>query len=341
VIVLTYNGKDNLKICLDSLRKQTYRNRSLYYYDQASHDGSHEYVKNNYPEVTCVRFPKNVGYAKGNNEGLKRAFNDGAEVCLVLNDDTESEPDMIEELIASFTRAQKKNRKVGLVQPTILLFDKRTQINTIGNAIHYLGFGFCKDFLKRHPLTKEDQEITSASGAAMLITKEYFESVGRYDEDFFMYNEDQNLSWRGLLKGYTHFVSARSILYHKYDFHRSPLKIYHSEKNRIMILFENYSARTLLFIFPIFFLNEIIAILYAPFGKCFTQKMSSYWYLATHIRQILSKRKKIQSNRTVPDKNVLEKFESELIFEVMKNPLLIYLINPLYHLYYNILLKLS
>jgi GT2 family glycosyltransferase len=337
VIVLTYNGKDNLKDCFTSLKKQTYPDLALYFFDQNSEDGSYEYMREYFPDVTSTQFPVNSGFAKGNNDGMAKAFSEGADLCLLLNDDTEAEPEMVEELYNSYVRAKKSGKRVGLIQPTILLFDQRNKINTVGNAIHYLGFGYCKDFQKDHPVLKADAEIASASGAALLIPKEYYDTIGGLDEDFFMYNEDQNLSWRGMLKGYTHFVSSRAILYHKYNFHRRPLKVYHSEKNRLMILFQNYSAKTLILILPVLLLNEMIAVLYSPFGGYFRKKMESYRYVLTHLGNIRKNRKKIQSQRSIPDKEILAKFEAELSFEVMKNPLLKYLINPVYRVYYRLL----
>lgn len=339
IVVLTYNGKNNLKDCFTSLKKQTYSNIALYFFDQRSEDGSYTYMRQHFPEVKSTQFPENSGFAKGNNDGMAIAFAEGASFCLLLNDDTEAEPDMVENVYNSYVQAKKTGKRVGLVQPTILLFDKRDKINSIGNAIHYLGFGYCKDFLKDRSEIDADREIASTSGAAVLVPKEYFETIGGLDEHFFMYNEDQNYAWRGMLQGYTHFVSARSIVYHKYDFHRRPLKIYHSEKNRIMILLQNYSAKTLFLLFPMLLLNEVIAVAYSPFGGYFVKKIASYWYVLTHISLIRQKRREVQQTRTVLDREIMKKFEPELTFEVMKNPLLKYIVNPIYRSYYHLLLK--
>lgn len=340
IVILTFNGRDNLETCLNSLLKQTYPNLVIYHYDQNSDDGSYEFVKENFPEVLSTKNKVNTGFAGGNNTGIHRAFKDGADFCLLLNDDTEAQPRMVEDLYRTYQNAVKKNTKVGLIQPTILLFDKRKKINSIGNAINYLGFGYCKDFMKTYSLIDEDQEIASASGAGMLISRKYYETVGVLDEDFFMYNEDQNYSWRGLMQGFTHYVSAKSILYHKYDFHRRPFKIYHSEKNRLMILLENYSLKTLLLISPILLLNELFALAYSPFGGYFTKKLSSYWYVMTHMGHIFRKRKTVQSVRTAPDREIIKKFEPDLEFDVMNNTIFKHIVNPLYRGYYRLLMRI-
>ncbi len=339
-VVLTHHGRDNLKECFDTLKAQTYENLSLYFFDQASTDGSFEFVKKNFPSVASTQFKENTGFAKGNNDGIKKALDEGADFCLVINDDIKADSKMVEELLSSYETAHNIHNKVGMIQPTILLYDKPKKINTIGNAIHYLGFGYCKDFLKPYKKFTKDIEAAFVSGAAILISKEYFETVGGFDEDFFMYNEDQNLSWRGLLQGYTHIVSAKSLMWHKYDFHRRAGKIYHSEKNRLMIVMENYSFKTLFFMTPILLLNELIATIYSPFGGYFTKKIASYWYVITHLPSILRKRKHVQSTRSIDDKAILLQFESELDFEMMKNPLLKKVVNPMYDLYYRFLMKI-
>lgn len=339
VIVLTWNGRKHLRRCFDSLQNQTYRNYRLYFYDQASDDGSLEFVRREYPGIVTYQFPTRGGYAEGNNAALKKCFEAGADLCLLINDDTESDTHMIEELVLSYERAGK-SMKVGLVQPTVLLFDRRDSINSEGNAIHYLGFGYCKDFMKAYVARIEDMSIASASGAALLVSKEFYRDVGGFDEDFFMYNEDENYSWRGLLKGYVHMLSARSIVYHKYNFGRHAFKIYHSEKNRLMILLENYSALTLFLLFPMIAFNELIAVAYALISGYILKKLASYQYVLSHAPHILRKRQAIQSTRLVSDKLVMKRFESELLFEEMKNPLLRKIINPIFKAYYWLLLKI-
>lgn len=340
VIVLTYNGKQNLKPCFSSLINQTYPRIRVYHFDQASTDGSHQFVRKHFPSVTATRLNENVGFAQGNNIGMKRAFADGADVCLLINDDTVAKPTMVEELIRTYLSMSELKENIGLVQPVILLHDQPQKINSIGNAIHYLGFGYCNNLGETYHHIEHDMPIASASGAAMLVSKKYHADIGGLDEDFFMYNEDQNYSWRGLLKGYDHVLSSRAILYHKYNFRRNPSKIYHSEKNRLMMLLENYSRTTLAFLFPLLISNEIAAIAYSLFSGYFVRKISSYWYVFAHVRHIARKRKTIQNTRTISDRKILTLFKPTMEFDEMRHPLVISVLNPIYNLYYRILLRI-
>lgn len=339
VIVLTLNGMQNLDVCLSSLLRQTYSNYSIFFHDQASVDGSFDYVKKHFLSVKAFRFDKNIGYAKGNNIAMKNAFAGGADFCLLINDDTESEPDLLAELVSTYTRASRKS-KTGLIQPTILLFEERDKVNTIGNAIHYLGYGYCKDLRKPYVKRSSDRPISSASGAALLVSKKYYEDIGGFDEDFFMYNEDQNYSWKGLLRGYTHFVSTKAVLYHKYSFRRNKNKIFNSEKNRIMIVWENYAVPTLFLLFPVFFFGEVVSLGYSLASGYFVDKIRSYGYLIFHLGDVRKARKIVQKKRIVSDKEVIKQFESELVFEELKHPVLTYIVNPIFKAYYSLLMTL-
>ncbi len=338
VVVLSWNSIHHMEMCMKSLQNQTYQNLKICLYDQASTDGTVEYVKKHFPKVEITVFPENLAYARGNNLAMEKEFNAGADFCILLNDDTESDPDMVTSLIKTY---QNGGSSIGLVQPVVLLYEDRKIINTIGNAIHYLGFGYCKDYKKQYRPLEKDKQILSASGVALLVSKEYYSFVGSFDEDFFMYMEDENYSWRGLLKGKTHILSSQSLVYHKYSFKRNEHKIYHAEKNRIMIVLENYTLKTLVYMIPILIVNEVIAVTYSIFGGYFRRKMSSYAYILTHLKEIFKKRRIVQKTRIVNDKIILRRFESDLLFEEMKNPLLLYIVNPLYRLYYKLLVVIA
>ena len=267
VLVLGYNDLKNLDDCFGSLLKQNYDNYEVWFADNNSKDGSVEYIAKNFPKVKTFQFNENTGYAGGNNKLIKQAFANKADFCLLLNADTKVDKNLLTNLIKSY-KEKSKEQKVGLIQPTVMLYSEPRKINTIGNTIHYLGFGYCGNYLKTK-VPKNDEEIVSVSGTAMLISRDYYENVGLLDEDFFMYNEDQNYSWRGLMLGYKHFLSANGVIWHKYNFSKNKSKMYHSEKNRLMMVFENYEKRTLLKLLPILIFNEILMMVYSLFTGWF------------------------------------------------------------------------
>lgn len=339
-LVLCTNEKHFLEECLHSLSIQTYRNLDIYLLDNNSGDGSADYVRENFPSVHILSFPSNLGYAKANNLGLVEAFGNGSDFSLILNSDIKCDPSMVDSLVSTYNRCRETGIKTGLIQPVILLYDEKDKLNTMGNAIHYMGFGYCKDYKKNYDPLPEDREIISVSGAAMLVSREYYQDIGLINEDFFIYNEDQNYSWRGLLKGYRHFVSARAIMLHKYRFKSYSFKFYHSEKNRLMILLENYERRTLILMFPALFVNECFLLVHSLLNRWFLNKLKSLGYIFSHMDHIRKVRKEIQSTRLVRDQQIVKQFEPDLDFAATNNFATRYLINPLYRLYYKFLLRL-
>jgi GT2 family glycosyltransferase len=144
-----------------------------------------------------------------------------------MNVDTVAHRGMVKELVDSYKRATSAGVKVGLLQPAILLMSDPQKINTIGNRIHFTGFGYCPDYKK--PLSiipKVDVAISSVSGCCMFIPKEYFDRLGGFDERYFMYMEDQEYSVRGTINGYTHLLSVGSRLVHDYTLKLSSKKIW-------------------------------------------------------------------------------------------------------------------
>ncbi len=341
LLVLCTNEKHFLDECLSSLSRQSYKNYRIIILDNNSTDGSKEFIRKCYPDIEIISFKDNLGYAKANNEGLKYSFNKlKADFSLVLNSDIKADVNMVKEMVSSYKLALMNHIKVGLVQPVILLYDKPKKLNTKGNTIHYLGFGYCKDYLRDYKKQQiKDGEIISASGAALLISRDYFRNVGGFDEDFFIYNEDQNLSYRGIMQEYVHLLSSKALLYHKYNFHRRPFKMYHSEKNRLMILLENYEAKTLLVMVPIIFLNEFMILVYSLTNRWLLLKIKSYVYVITHFRSIFNKREIIQRKRLISDCILLEKLDCTLDFEVVNNWLIRDIINPLFKIYHYMLIN--
>jgi len=309
VLILGYNNFGYLKECFDSILVQDYKNISIYFGDNGSKDGSISFVKKNYPKIKVHDLKINNGYARGNNLLLEIAFKDGMDLCFIINPDTVLKKNTISNLVNSFNYQKNNGVKVGLIQPVILLYEDKTKINTIGNAVHLMGFGFCKDYMKAYVSIKKDKEILSVSGTAMMIPKDLYEDVGAYDEDFFMYCEDEDLSIRSFLFGYKNFLSSKSVMYHKYSFSKNKDKWFYTERNRLLIMLKNYPAKLLLLLTIPFFITEALVIIYSLFDGWFFQKISSYIDIIKKIAQGYKKRKSLRIG-----KNYINKLEYSLNF---------------------------
>lgn len=313
VIVVCTNEMKFLRNCLSSLNRQTYKKMSVILVDNASSDGSAELAKKVVPTIKILTNPTNFGFAKSNNLGMDYGFDSGADLCFILNPDTIAEPTMLEELVNTYiVKSQEYN--IGLIQPLLLLNNNRNRINSAGNPIHYLGYGYAGSYYLPRSMIKHDREILSATGGALLITKNFYLSLGGFDENFFMYCEDQNMCWKGYLLGYKYFISHKSIVYHKYQFNRNSKKLFYAERNRLFMLAENYSARTLFLIFPYFLVNECGVLLYSIYSGWFVQKVKSYISFLLNLSLVMSKRHLIQSSRVLSDRAIFNKMQVKINF---------------------------
>lgn len=328
IVLVCTNEKHYLKECIDSLNDQTYLNFQICLVDNNSTDGSVEFVSKNYPDVLIIKNNQNVGFAKANNIGMKNVFDKNFDVCILLNPDTKSDRKMVENLIATYLSKKEKN-KVGLVQPLLLLYDKSNLINSSGNPIHFLGFGYAGNYLKNKNIVNNDKEVLSVTGGATLITKNFFYDIGGFDESFFMYCEDQNMCWQGLLQGYKYYLSHKSIVYHKYKFNRNKRKMFYTERNRLIMFFENYSLKTILLLFPILIFNELLVLFYSLIKGWFILKIKSYFSFFKNIKKVFLKRKVVQNKRKVPDNEILKKMIYKLDFESITD----YLFKPVNFIY--------
>ena len=132
VIIPNWNGKDLLKECLDSLRKQSYKEFEIILVDNNSTDQSVEYVKNNYQEVRIIKLDKNYGFARAINEGVKKSL---AKYVIFLNNDTEVDKNWFKNLVD----CANLHPEVISVNSKLLNYYSRKLIDGIGIIINEVG----------------------------------------------------------------------------------------------------------------------------------------------------------------------------------------------------------
>lgn len=336
VILVSYNSEKDIKECLNSLKEQSYKNFNIFLVDNNSSDNTINIVKQNYPEVGIIENKKNYGFARGNNIGIKQAFKDkNVKYIALLNLDTVVDKNWLIELI----RVIDKHNDLGSIQSKILFYDKKNLINTSGNKIHFLGLGYCGDYMEKDKNIAENT-ITYSSGGSVLFTRKALEDVGLFDDDLFMYHEDLDLGWRLMLSGYKNFLAPNSIVYHKYRFSGNKDKFYFMERNRFICIIKNYNINTLIKISPMLLLFEIGLLGYSIKMGFFMQKIRAYRDTILTLGKTLKKRKIIQGNRKIDDKEIIKIFTSKIEFEEVNNPILNKFANPLLEIYGRLINKL-
>jgi GT2 family glycosyltransferase len=342
IVLVNYKdyAKKYLEEAWESLILQDYPQDKYYIYiiDNASSEESFSYLSTNYPEAKILT-RQDGNYAAANNLGAKTAISDGCDYIVICNMDTVFAKDWLKELVIS----ADNNKETGIIQSKILLYNQDSKnssakINTLGNNLHFLGFGLVSHYGENDgKISNYDNKFTYASGCSFLIKKEVFVEIGGYNEEFYMYHDDVELSLKTRLLGYNIILASKSVVYHKYEFSRSIRMLYYMERNRLMTLFLFYNIKTLILITPAIIVSELGLFVYALFSSWLTTKLKVYKYFFSckNIATIRKERKKIKSLKKISDKQLFGFTSAKLEFGA-KPSLALKLFNPFIILYYRL-----
>jgi len=344
IVLINYKNyaKKFLHECIKSLRVQTFPSEAfkIFMVDNESTPESVKYLKKIAPEAELILNKENEGFAKANNQAFDRAIKQNFEYLVALNIDTIVHERWLEELV----KVAEEHPEAGAVQSLIMLYPKIDKVNSLGNELHFLGLAFCQGYGQKLPkFLTTLKEITCFSGAAVLTPAKVLKEVGMFDETFFMYHEDTDLSWRMRMTGYKIFLASRSIVYHKYEFSRSMQQFYYLERNRIMMILENYKLLTLFLIIPVFLFMEIGVLFYSSINHVLIEKLKAYMYFFNiqHLKNIMESRREKQLRRKLKDKDVIRTFTSSLEFYQIEGGffkfLVKYMINSVFRFYWLII----
>ena len=270
---------------------------------------------NELPHITLLPQKTNLYFAGGNNVGIKWALDNDFDYVYLHNSDGFVAAGFLEPLVD----ALESNRQAGAIQSLLLLYPETELINSSGNSFHYLGQGFCNNFrVNKHSISLPAiRETAYASGAAVLLRADLLRQYGLWDEDFVLYHEDIEYSFRLRAVGYKILVAANSIFYHKYSFGRNQEKFYYIERNRLGLMLIFFKWPTLLLMLPMAVIFELGLLLYAWRRGWLKEKLRvfEYWSTISNWKLWLEKRRQIQKNRKVKDKELLRLASGRVGFE--------------------------
>jgi GT2 family glycosyltransferase len=264
VIVLNWNGRQFLGPCLESLRRQTFQDFEIILVDNASTDGSAEWVAQHYPEVRLLVNERNLGFTGGNNVGFAAAR---GELVVLLNNDTEAEPHFLEALV----QVARSDPKVGMVAAVLVFAHQPTYVASAGIRMQWDGVGL--DYLPGRPLQDlpaEPVEIFGPSGGAALYRRAMLEQIGFFWPTYFIYLEDVDLAWRGQLAGWRCLLAPQAVVRHVYSAtmgQGSPFKSFLLARNRWLMLFLNLPAGLWLRWAPFILVYELTSCAYGLLAR--------------------------------------------------------------------------
>jgi len=240
ILLVNWNGKDDTLACLASLRKVSYQPRHILVIDNASTDGSVEAIRAQFPEVEILANARNERFAAANNQGLQRALQAGAELVLLLNNDTEVAPDFLDHLV----QAIKSRDDAGLAAPKIyyhhnpnLLWFAGGKVNLWTGRISHRGLRQ----LDSPEKFNQTEAVDYLTGCAILAKRACLEKIGLLDESYFMYAEDADWCRRAQQAGFHCLYQPAAKIWHKVSASAGgAFKVYHKVRGNFLF-FKRYA----------------------------------------------------------------------------------------------------
>lgn len=259
VVIPNYNGMRYVKTCMDSLMHQTLSDIEILFVDNGSVDGSREYVETQYPGTRIIAFPENMGFCKAVNEGIKAS---ASEYVVLLNNDTQAEPDFLKELYQGISEKKKAFSAAAMM----LQFTARDRIDDAGNFYNAFGWAYARGKGKPSERYEKEEKIFSSCGGAAIYRKALFEKIGYFDEEHFAYLEDTDIGYRAQIAGYENWYLPKAKVYHvgsgtsgsRYN----QFKIRYSSRNNIYMIYKNMPIGQIILNLPLLLLGFGVKLLF-------------------------------------------------------------------------------
>lgn len=236
IIIPNYNGKHFMEPCLASLKEQTCQDYKVLVIDNASTDGSLEYMKEHYPKIEVIALDKNYGFSKAVNVGIQHST---TPYVILLNNDTTVDPHYVEEMVKAIERSPRifsvSSKMIQMYHPEL--------IDSAGDLYTLLGWGVCRGTGRPVSNYTEADEIFTACAGAAIYRRSAFSKIGYFDENHFAYLEDIDIGYRAKIYGYKNTYCPTALVYHvgsgtsgsKYN----SFKVKLSARNNIYLNYKN------------------------------------------------------------------------------------------------------
>ena len=296
-----WNGMKFIGMCLDSLNRSDFSSYEVIVIDNGSVDGSRELIEKDYPLVRLIKNPENMGFAVACNQGIKAAK--GKYISL-LNNDIEVESNWLTKLYEGMER----HPECGMGTTKMMFLDQRDVFYNTGDLFHAWSAGGGRGQGEKDIGQYEEEDyVFGACAGAGIYRRDFFEKVGIFDEDFFIFAEDVDINMRGQLQGFKCVYLPKAKVYHigtatvgLY----SDRYIYLCKRNDIFVLIRNYSLKLYFkYLWTILAhqLNDIKYFTYRGQGiVLFKSKLDVFKMLIP----MLIRRFSIQKSRTITDEKI-------------------------------------
>jgi len=316
IIIVGYNSAPDLDACLKSIFAQTLsstllssltakenvskevsaKSYEVILVDNASIDNTEQvaaqFMQKHGRAMRYIPLKKNIGFAAGNNVG---AVETSTDYLIFVNPDTIVHAGWLDALLLPLVQ----DERVGMTTSRILHAGEPHLLNACGNDITWTGITVCRGLNEPADSRNETEQVSAVSGASFAMRAELFQQLNGFDERFFMYFEDTDLSNRVRMLGYQILYTPDSILRHKYIFKFSKQKLYYQERNRWLSLLKILRVRTLIILMPGLLIGELMAWAYAAMhGLDHLRAKATGWRWIWHHRaEIMQQREAVYALR--------------------------------------------
>ncbi len=308
IIIVTWNALHHLKTYLPSVWEHSHERAEIIIADNASDDGTAQWVAEKFPAIRIVSLDRNFGYCGGNNRAAKHARTNR---LIFLNNDVEVSAGWLDPLF----RMLDEEPEVAAIQPKLRSWTEKEYFEYAGAAggmLDRYAYPFCRgrvfDTLERDTGQYDDAcDISWASGAALVVRRGLFEDCGGFDETFEFHMEEIDLCWQLWNRGYRVRYCPDSIVYHLGGGSlpaESPRKVYYNFRNNLKMIWKNCRSRDLL---PKLFIRMVLDGV-ALFRSLAGGKVCECWaifrahmHFYRSLPGLISTRKKLKAVRTVTD----------------------------------------
>ncbi len=312
VIIVNYNGGKYLPRCLDCIHQQSVTPMQLIVVDNASNDGSIEFIQQQYPDGEYIKNHKNLGFAEACNQGIEAAEKIGTKYVALLNPDAFPEYNWLNELIETADRRPD----CGSVASCMMQARSEGIVDGLGDAYHWLGFSWRRGHgeFAEHGFEGEHEVFGACAGAA-LYRVDAIRDVGNFDADFFCYMEDVDLAYRLRLAGYKCVLNCRALVAHEgsgITGYRSDFSTYYGHRNLPWVFIKNTPSMLLWLILPGHLLINVVALLVAARRRQFGIVLRAKRDALAGIGLMLTKRSRIQKRRTISLMSLWRSFDKSM-----------------------------
>lgn len=262
IIIPNLNGLKHLGYCIPSIysqKKEIDKESSLEYkiiiVDNGSHDGSADFIEKNYPEINLIKFSTNTGFAAAVNAGIKFSMEHyPGNIILLLNNDIELKEDFLAEGVKTFSVYSD----CSITAVKMMNFGERKKIDDTGNFITKKGgtsYPRGNGQLDTGQFDKPEYIFGACAGAAF-YKEEVFKTAGLFDERFFAYLEDIDISFRAQLAGFKCVYRPDAVCYHRRGgstISTFKFQMRMNERNMVWLRIKNYPLLLYIIYQPLFF----------------------------------------------------------------------------------------